>query len=100
LFALKLHHSLQSSSFNWREKMTKLETHISGIPCLIAVTNYKRVKGSFSRNAPSDMDYHGYTESEWEVCDRRGRPAPWLERKLDDAARDRIEEEISEFMEE
>ena len=52
------------------------------------------VKGSYSYNAPSDLDYHGYTELDYTICDRRGRPAPWLERKAskDDIAN--IEEEI------
>jgi hypothetical protein len=42
---------------------------------------------SFYRQAPdhgtwdSDLDYHGYVEAEYTICDRRGRPAPWLERK-------------------
>jgi hypothetical protein len=44
------------------------------------------------------MDYYGYTESEWVVLDRRGRPAAWLERKLTDAERSRIEQEVAETM--
>jgi hypothetical protein len=56
------------------------------------------VRGSYSYNAPSDMDYYGYTESEWEVLDRNGRPAAWLERKLTDTDRSRIDQEIEEAM--
>jgi hypothetical protein len=44
------------------------------------------------------MDYYGYSESEWDVLDRRGRPAAWLERKLTDDDRQRIEQEIAEAM--
>jgi hypothetical protein len=44
------------------------------------------------------MDYYGYTESCWEVLDRRGRPAAWLDRKLTGADRCRIEREIEETM--
>jgi hypothetical protein len=44
------------------------------------------------------MDYHGYTESEWEVCDRRGRPAPWLARKVNAEITERIEETIATHM--
>jgi hypothetical protein len=69
-----------------------------GIPAIIRVTHFVKVRGSYSYNAPSDMDYHGYTDSEWEVLDTRGRPADWLERKITDAERDRIESLIQEEM--
>jgi hypothetical protein len=71
-----------------------LPAKIQGIPCLVDVHHVSVVKGSFSYNAPSDLDYHGYTELDYTICDRRGRPAPWLERKAtsDDIAT--IEEEI------
>ena len=71
-----------------------LATHIAGIPCLVDVMTCTVVKGSRSYNAPSDWDYYGYTEVEFEVCDRRGRPAPWLERKMTRDDKDRIEQEI------
>lgn len=53
---------------------------IAGIPCVIRVD-------SFYRQAPdygtwdSDLDCSGYIEADYTICDRRGRPAPWLERK-------------------
>lgn len=53
---------------------------IAGIPCVIRVD-------SFFRQAPdygtwdSDLDCSGYIEADYTICDRRGRPAPWLERK-------------------
>lgn len=79
--------------------IAEIESRIAGIPCLIGVTHFNSVRGSYSYNAPSDMDYYGYTESEWEVLDRRGRPAAWLERKLTDRERSRIDEEVFERME-
>ena len=75
----------------------EIETRVAGIPCLIGVIDYASVKGSYSRNAPSDLDYYGYTECDWEVLDRRGRKAEWLERKLSAEDADRIESEISEY---
>lgn len=78
--------------------LAEIESTVAGIPCLIGVTEFSSVRGSYSYNAPSDMDYYGYTESDWEVLDRRGRPATWLERKLSDADRSRIEREIEEAM--
>ena len=78
--------------------IAEIESRVAGIPCLIGVTHFDSVQGSYSYNAASDMDYYGYSESEWDVLDRRGRPASWLERKLTDDERQRIEQEIAEAM--
>jgi hypothetical protein len=78
--------------------MTEIESRVAGIPCIIRVTYFESVRGSNSYNAPSDMDYYGYSECEWEVLDRNSRPAAWLEHKLTDADRSRIDQEIEEAM--
>ena len=77
--------------------IAEIETRVAGIPCIIGVSYYNRVEGSYSYHAASDWDYHGYTESDWEVCDRRGRPAPWLAKKLTSDDESRIEREIGEY---
>lgn len=77
--------------------IAEIETRVAGIPCLIGVISFNRVEGSYSYHAASDMDYYGYTESEWEVCDRRGRKAQWLERKLTNKATAEIETVITEY---
>lgn len=79
--------------------IAEIEHRVAGIPCLIGVTHYESVRGSYSYHADSDMDYYGYTESEWEILDRRGRPAPWLARKFTAADTASIEEAISTAME-
>jgi hypothetical protein len=78
--------------------MTDIETCIAGIPAIVRVTDYIKVKGSHDYNAPSDMDFYGYQEYEYDVCDRRGRPAPWLEKKLTGKDRDRIDFDITKHM--
>jgi hypothetical protein len=78
--------------------LAEIESTVAGIPCLIGVTEFSSVRGSYSYHADSDMDYYGYTESKWVVLDRRGRPAAWMERKLTDAERSRIEQEVAETM--
>lgn len=78
--------------------IAEIESRVAGIPCLIGVSHFVCVRGSYSYNAASDWEYYGYSESEWDVLDRRGRPAAWLERKLTDDDRQRIEQEISEAM--
>ena len=78
--------------------IAEIESRVAGIPCLIGVSHFDCVRGSYSYSAASDMDYYGYSESEWDVLDRRGRPAAWLERKLTEEDRQRIEQEIAEAM--
>jgi hypothetical protein len=55
------------------------------------------VSGSYSYNAASDWDYYGYSDAEWEVLDRKGYKAAWLERKLTARDNDRINAEISKY---
>lgn len=79
-----------------------IETRVSGIPCLARVTHYHRQpphRGS-AHTCDSDWDYYGYTECKFQILDRRGRPAPWLERKLSDQDTARIEQEITKEIEE
>ena len=75
-----------------------LPYRLHGIPCQIGVKHVKRVEGTFSRNADSDMDYYGWAECDWDVLDRRGKPAPWLARKLTLADCDDIENRIFEAL--
>ena len=74
----------------------KLETNIKGIPCLVNVMTFTKVPPD-PTTWVSALDFYGYTEIEFEVLDRRGSPAPWLERKLDDEERSRIEGEIADY---
>lgn len=73
-----------------------LEWRIAGIPCQIKVVQCDVVPGTWRRDAPSDMDYYGYSEIEFEVLDRKGYPAPWLERKLTRVAQQNLENYIVE----
>lgn len=75
--------------------IAQIEARVSGIPCLIAVHHYQRP--TYNRNAPSDLDYYGF--SEWSVLDQRGRDAAWLARKLTEKDVDAIEEQIRNYFE-
>jgi hypothetical protein len=77
-----------------------IEHRVAGIPCIIGVIDYTCVRGSYSYNAASDWDYHGYTDSEWELLDRNGRRAAWLDYKLNDDEETSVEEAIAEYMSE
>ena len=78
--------------------MSAMHTTISGIPCLVAVTYFYK-QPPLGPNCDSDWDCFGYTHIDFDVLDRRGRPAPWLERKLTDVERERIEAEIEAMKE-
>ena len=69
-----------------------IKSSVQGIPCLIDVTVFKVIKPN--RHADNDMDYYGYEELEYVICDRRGRPAPWLERKVTDKDVEQIRDDI------
>lgn len=79
---------------NKRNYLAEIEARVAGIPCLIGVTEFNCTRGSYSYNADSDYDYYGTMDVDFEVLDRRGRPAAWLERKLDANERADIEELI------
>jgi hypothetical protein len=74
-----------------------VESTICGIPCLIGVTYYESINGSYSYNAASDMDYYGYSESEYDVLDRKGYRAKWLERKVTEDDTAQIDADIHKY---
>ncbi len=79
-------------------ELARVPVRVSGIPALALVTHFHKQSGSFSHSAPSDLDYYGYTESEYILADQRGRPAPWLERKATENDRQEIDVAINEYM--
>jgi hypothetical protein len=79
--------------------MTEFESTVCGIPCRIRVTHWEayvpaRVSGPPESCYPSEGGY-----GDWEILDRNGRPAAWLERKLNLQQRALIEQEVFNHME-
>jgi hypothetical protein len=73
--------------------MTEYDITVAGIPAIARVTDYTPADpgnpwGPIDRCCPAEP-----AVLEFELLDRRGRPAPWLERKADATRgeRDRIE---------
>ena len=62
------------------------------------VTYYHKQKPMGMR-ADSDYDAMGYSEGEYTILDRRGYPAPWLDRKIKDEDNERILALIDQFKE-
>ena len=59
-----------------------ISARIQGIPCTVEVTHYY-------------VAHDDWDPIEFRVLDRRGRAAPWLERKMTDADVTNIEERIA-----
>ena len=79
--------------------MSEFESTCCGIPCIIRVLSWDGYKPAYV-SGPADRCYpEEGGEGEWEILDRRGRPAPWLEVKLTDKERIRIDEEVFNHME-
>ena len=75
-----------------------VEIRAAGIPALAGVFSYSYqppFRGSPYLCSCSD-DFYGHEEVEWELLDRRGKPAPWLDRKLSPADREGITRELLE----
>lgn len=67
-----------------------MDFRIAGIPCKVELTRCF-VQPPLGPQCDSDLDCYGYSEIEFDVLDRNGRPAPWLEKKLTEHARVDIE---------
>ncbi len=72
-----------------------IEARISGIPCLIDVTSFF-VQKPLGPYCDSDLDCYGYSEIEFTVCDVKGRPALWLDKKMTEKEKEEIENLILE----
>jgi len=77
--------------------IAEIESRVAGIPCLIGVIDWEAYVPAYT-SGPTDRCYpsEGGCGS-WEVLDRRGRKAAWLERKLTDKDTSRIEQEVGEY---
>lgn len=70
---------------------------LNGIPCQIRVVSYLAVRGN-PRFYDNPLDYEGYVEMEYGILDRRGYPAPWLERKVTPRIDETIREAVIRHM--
>lgn len=75
----------------------KVPAFIDGIPCLLGVTRYF-VK-SADLHADNDIDFYGYTEVEYEILDRKGYRAEWLNKKVKRFDEAHLRQIINDYME-
>jgi hypothetical protein len=81
--------------------MTEFDTTCCGIPCLIRVSYWEPYLPAKVSGPPEDCypEEGGY--GDWEILDRKGRPAPWLEKKLEGNKKElaRVERLVFNYME-
>ena len=71
-----------------------MDTRVANIPCKVEITRYYQGRAATIWGHPDGWAPGEPDEISFQVLDRRGRVAPWLEAKLDDADRRRIEDEL------
>ena len=79
--------------------MFEFNSTISGIPCIIRVVNYDKYVPACVSGLPETSHPAEGGTSDWEVLDLLGGRIRWLEQKLTDQDRVRIDEEVMDRME-
>lgn len=79
--------------------MSEFDATCCGIPCIIRVTYWERYTPAKVSGPPEHCYPAEGGEGDWEILDRNGRPAPWLERKMNQTERDRISKLVFDKME-
>jgi hypothetical protein len=75
------------------------ETRVCGIPCLIEILNYQPFMSGHFSGLPEDCYPDEGGCGEWRVLSLKGKPASWLEKKMNREMRDNIDHEVYEHME-
>lgn len=76
---------------------SQFPTRVAGIPCLVNVLSVEPYRPAKLWGPPEDCYPAEGGECEWELLDRKGHHAPWLERKLTREDNLRIEREIERW---
>ena len=78
----------------------RFESYVQGIPCKVDVTYYSEGYVCKRRGHPDTWEEDEQPCIEYDILDRRGRPAPWLESKATDDDHDRIFQEAMQHIKE
>ena len=78
--------------------MTEFASTVCGIPCIVRVKYWDAYVPAQTSGPPERCYPSEGGEGDWEILDRRGRPAPWLDNKLTDDDRYRIDTEVFNHM--
>jgi len=87
---------------NYRSKRryeAEIEHTVCGIPCIIAVIDYESYVPAYTSGLPEDCYPAEGGCGSYDILDRRGYKAAWLERKVDAREEDQIQQAIYDYME-
>lgn len=73
-----------------------IDTHIQGIPCKVGLTYFEEQKpyqGSLY-SCPSDIDWYGYVDFDYDVLDQKGHKDDELYKKMTNEDCQRIYEDV------
>lgn len=87
------------SSRSNRVYEAEIEHRIDGIPCIITVYNYEAYVPAYISGPPEDCYPAEGGCGDYDILDRRGYRAAWLERKVDARAEEDIQQAIFDYME-
>ena len=79
--------------------MTEFETTVCGIPCIIRVLSWDEYRPAYLGGAPENCYPAEGGSGDFEILDRKGYRAKWLEKKLTARDEDAIQELIYDHME-
>lgn len=79
--------------------IAEIESRVCGIPCIIGVVDYEAYVPAYISGPPENCYPSEGGEGDYEILDRRGRPAPWLAKKMTANDEDRVLAEIYKYME-
>ena len=76
----------------------EFETRVCGIPCIVRIVHWEPFTPAHVNGPPEDCYPAEGGSAEWELLDRHGRRALWLERKMSPKDRSRLEDLIFDHM--
>ena len=81
--------------------MKTFNTTCCGVPCIVRVLSWERYTAGYISGAPESCYPPEGGYGDWEILDRKGKKAIWLEKKLEKNKKEfsRLENEVFEFME-
>ena len=80
--------------------IAEIETTVCGIPCIIGVTDYEGYVPAYISGAPENCYPAEGGYGEYDILDRKGYKAAWLERKITSRVESEIQESIFNYFEE
>ena len=82
-----------------RNYIAEIEARVCGIPCIIGVIDYEAYVPAYVSGPPENCYPSEGGYGSWEILDSRGRPAPWLEKKMKLADHNEVDEIVFNYME-